>query len=61
MSCACEHNRYAKEMERVRRLAKTLAIIEGRTVAVTAGPDGSYSFGIYTEEKDNIVELITPY
>lgn len=62
MSCACENQRMGKEKERIRRLAKVLAVMEGKTVGLYVKDDGSYDFTAeYEEIEKGIVEYITPY
>lgn len=61
MSCACENKRLAGERERMRRLAKGAAEIEGKTVALFAKEDGTYGFSVEPSPGKHIVEYITPY
>ncbi len=62
MSCACEHSRMARELERIRRLAKGYARIENITVVIVKNADESYSFDRADLATDKqIVEYITPY
>lgn len=62
MSCACQNMRLSKELERVRRLAKVYAALEGRTAVIYRRTDGIYGFMPSGEETDNeIVEYVTPY
>ena len=52
----------AKEIERIRRLAKAYARMEEQTVALYRKDDGAYGFAVPTEIINNIiVEYITPY
>lgn len=62
MSCACENNRLARELQRIRTLAKVLAKSEGQIVVVYRNPDGTFGFvcEAYAEKKI-IIEYITPY
>lgn len=54
--------RLSKELERVRRLAKVYAALEGRTAVIYRRTDGIYGFMPSGEETDNeIVEYVTPY
>lgn len=62
MSCACEHQRMGREIERFRRLAKAWAQMEGKTAIIYKKPDGTYGFCTYNPDTDkDIVEFITPY
>lgn len=62
MSCACENQRRGKEKERIRRLAKALAVMEGKTVGLYVKDDGTYGFTAeYDEIEKEIVEYVTPY
>ncbi|MDE7465010.1 MAG: hypothetical protein K2M59_03925 [Muribaculaceae bacterium] len=52
----------SKEIERIRRLAKGWARMEGQTAVLYQKDDGTYGFSAITEEINNpIVEYITPY
>ena len=62
MSCGCENKRMASEYERMRRLAKGLAVMEGVTVVLYKNDDGTFYFAKVSEEiSKKIVEYITPY
>lgn len=62
MSCACENKRMGSEIERIRRLAKAWARVEGETAALYKKPDGTYDFASAKSEiKHPIVEYITAY
>ena len=62
MSCACENKRMSQEIERIRRLAKGWARMEGQTAVLYQKDDGTYGFSAISEEINNpIVEYITPY
>ena len=62
MSCACENKRMSAEIERIRRLAKAYAKIEGVTAVLYRNDDGTYGFASISEEIGKpIVEYITPY
>lgn len=62
MSCACEHNKMARELDRYRRLAKAFARMECATAALYINADGTYGFCLRDESGDKkIVEYITPY
>lgn len=62
MSCACEHRKLGQEYERIRRLAKGFAQMEGETVVIYRNQDGTYNFAVPSDENDKeIVEYITPY
>lgn len=52
----------SQEMERIRRLAKTWARMEGKTAVLYKNEDGTFGFTSATEEIDKIiVEYITHY
>lgn len=61
MSCACEHKKLASEYDRMRRLAKATAELDGKTVAIYKNTDGTYGFTTNTETDKTIVEYISPY
>lgn len=62
MSCACEHKKLGQEIERIRRLAKGYAEMEGVTVALFRNADGTFGFcSVNVEIEKEIVEYITPY
>ncbi len=61
MSCACEHKKLASEYERMRRLAKTTALLHDKTVALFRKEDGTYDFTIDTEIDKPNIEYISPY
>lgn len=61
MSCACENRRYSGEYERIRQLAKALAILENCTVALFRKDDGTFDFTIDIDIDKPIVEFISPY
>ena len=62
MSCACEHKKLGKELDRLRRLAKGFAELESVTVAIVKNSDGTFGFcSANTEITKEIVEYITPY
>lgn len=62
MSCACENKRMGQEIERIRRLAKAWAKMEGVTAVLYKKEDGTYGFTSISEEiVKPIVEYITPY
>lgn len=64
MSCMCENQMKARELERMRRLAKALAKMEGNTVVLYIKADGAYDFDLadnYDETKGRIAEYITRY
>lgn len=62
MSCACENHRLSSEYERVAGLAKKLAVMEQKTVAVYKNTDGTYGFCVVSDNIDKpIVEYKSPY
>lgn len=62
MSCACEHKRLGSELERVRKLAKAYARMQGETVVLYLNGDGTYNFTLASAEIDKpIVEYISQY
>lgn len=62
MSCACENQRLGREIDRIRRLAKAMAVMEGKLVVIYRLPDGTYGFRCAGEEIEYpITEYITPY
>lgn len=62
MSCACEHKKLGKELERIRRLAKGFAVAESVTVVLFKNSDGTYGFcSADNEISKEIIEYITPY
>lgn len=62
MSCACLNKKFAEDRERIRRLAKALAVIEGKHVAIYRNADQTYGFTTADTIGDkSTIELITPY
>lgn len=62
MSCGCENKRLSREYERILRLAKAFARMEGITVVIFMNEDRSYGFQRADIETDKEkVEYITPY
>lgn len=62
MNCGCENRRLASEKERIRRLAKSFAEMEGTTVALYMNEDGTYGFLPVSKVTQNkIIEYITPF
>lgn len=62
MSCACNNRRLAQEYERIYRLAKGLAVMEGKDCVIFKNEDGTYGFLAADREIDKeIVEYVTPY
>lgn len=62
MSCACEQRKMACELDRVRRLAKGLARIEGEAVAIYADGAGGYGFDrASAADGKDVIEYISPY
>lgn len=57
MSCACQNKNLASELERIRGLARKMAIIEQCVSEIRKHNDGSYSFNkIGYGNKGSIVE-----
>ncbi len=52
MSCNCKNKRFSQEAERIRRLAKALAVMEQETVALYKNADGTYGFSRISDELD---------
>lgn len=44
MSCACENKKMSSDRERIRTLAKKLAVVEQQTIAIIKNSDGTYDF-----------------
>lgn len=63
MSCNCNNRLLAQEYDRIYRLAKAFARMEGKEAVVFKNDDGSYGFKAAQEiEEDyNIIEIVTPY
>lgn len=61
MSCDCEHTRMAKELDRMRRLAKATARLESREVAIYRKEDGTMGISSMTETDYPIIEIISQY
>lgn len=62
MSCACEHQRMGRELDRIRRLAKALAKMDDTVVAIYQNADGTYGFQSANNEINKpIIEFITKY
>lgn len=62
MSCACEHKQMDSDLERMRRMAKACARLEGATMAIYRKSDGTYGIERESGETDKmIVEYITQY
>lgn len=61
MSCRCEHKKLMSDLERVRRLAKGCAILEGATVGIFQRKDGTYDFELADKTDKPLIEFITPY
>lgn len=62
MSCACEHKKLRGDIDRARRLAKSLAQIEHDTVAIVINDDGTYGFCTVSDNINKpIVEYVTEY
>lgn len=62
MSCACENKKYGQERERIRKLAKSLALLEKKAVGIYKLNDGTFGFDVVGCINDKeIIELITPY
>lgn len=59
MSCGCENKRKASEYDRMRRLAKTFAVMRQHVVELRKSSDGTYSFNSLGENgRGEIVEFI---
>lgn len=62
MSCRCENDKMRREYDRIRRLAKAYAAIEGASAVIFRNNDGTYDFCREADKSDkNILEYITPY
>lgn len=62
MSCACEHKKLGSEYQRIRKLAKALAVMQNDTVALYKNEDGTYGFSVISETVTKpILEFISPY
>lgn len=65
MSCGCENQKKARELDRTRRLAKALARIESEDVYLYINPDGTYGFDVKRNLNDEtskkVTEIITRY
>lgn len=62
MSCGCMNKKLGSERERIRRLAKAFAQMEGILVAVYRNDDGTYGFCPTDNDITKpIIEYITPY
>lgn len=61
MSCGCEHKKLASEYERMWRLAKATARLQGNTVALYRNDDGTFGISPDLEINKNVMEFITPY
>lgn len=58
MSCVCEHKKMGSDLDRIRRLAKALAQMEHKTVAIVQNIDDTYGFCTLN---DNITKPIIEY
>ncbi len=62
MSCACENQKLSREKDRIWRLAKKLAKLEGKNVIMYRNENGTYDFATTLPEGNkHIVEYITPF
>ena len=62
MSCGCENRRKSQELDRQRKLAKKLAMMEDEAVAIYLNDNGTYGFAGVSEEIDKkIIEYVTQY
>lgn len=61
MSCACENKKLGQELERIRRLAKSLARMEDADVGIFRNADGTYGFAKAANIDKPIIEYISPY
>lgn len=60
MGCGCENRRLMSELDRMRRLAKALALMEDVMVIIYRNDDGTYGFEPYAEPSTKtIVEYIS--
>ena len=59
MSCGCENKKKASEYERMTRLAKTCAKMEGAIMELRLSDDGTYNFNrVGVEGKGKLIEYI---
>lgn len=63
MSCACEHKKLSGEIDRMRRLAKKLAVAEGSLCVIVRHDDGTYDFmpAAAVTENLKIIEYVSEY
>ena len=62
MSCRCEHIKMNAEYDRIKRLAKSYAEIEQKSVAIYGKDGGGYDFCAVNEIGDKqIIEIISRY
>lgn len=61
MSCACEQKKLSAEYERMWRLAKASAQIQGITMCLYMNDDGTYNFTSDLNINKQLKEFITPY
>lgn len=61
MNCGCENRKLSQELDRTRRLAKALAIMEDKTVAIYRREDSTYGFTAELDTENKIIEYISPY
>lgn len=62
MSCACEHKKLGSDLDRIRRLAKALAQMEEKTVAIVQNGDGTYGVCVVSDNINKpIIEYISEY
>lgn len=62
MSCRCVKEKWQRDLEKQRDLAKKAAMLEDRTYVLYKRPDGMYSFTPEGQHYNGeIVEIITQY
>lgn len=59
MSCGCDNKKKASEYERMRRLAKACAVMEGCIIELRRCDDGTYTFNrVGVEGRGVIIEYV---
>lgn len=62
MSCMCEQKQLQSDYQRMRKLAKALAMLENSTVEIWKNADGTYQYGVIgTAGSNTVIEYITDY